>query len=183
MNGHSTSGLIPSVQALALLLATAGTLRALDWWPRSMTQAGQVREAQTIESVELAAGRRLALPAWFPRSLPWPPSRVHVQGVTPRAVALEFGSLDGGAPQLVLASSVREQVELPADFFPAALLMESRSIPWRGGQAQLSRFWGEDGAAWVELTWEQDGQNFAYRTRGSLEQLLSLAASVHREGP
>ena len=183
MGTRKQSGLARVAQAAALLLVAGATLRAVDWLPRAAAHERRVKEMPSIEAVERAARRRLALPAWFPRSLPWPPSRVQVAGAGPDAVALELGPGDGGVPLLVLAESVRDPVPLPAAFFPAGLALGTQAVAWRGGQAQLSRFRGEDGAAWVELAWEQDGQSFAFRSRGSLEQLLELAASVHREGP
>ncbi len=179
MNGNEPTTLTRTLQGLVLLLATAATLWALDWWPRNTLEAGRVHELPTLEAVERAAGRHLALPSFFPATLPWPPSRVKVVGTTPSTVALELGP----EPRLVLAESVREPVAFPPEFFPPALELERRTIPWRGGEATLTRLRGEDGATWVELAWEQDGQAFAFRTRGSLEQLLELAASVHREGP
>ena len=183
MRTGKPSGLTRVVQAAALLLVAGGLLRAVDWWPRTAAYERRVKEMPSIEAVEHAAGRRLALPAWFPRSLPWPPARVQVAGAGPEAVALELGPGDGGVPLLVLAESVRAPVPLPAAFFPPGLALGTQPMAWKGGEARLSRFRGEDGAAWVELAWEQDGQSFAFRSRGSLEQLLDLAASVHREGP
>jgi hypothetical protein len=177
------SGLARVAQAVALLLVAGATLRAVDWLPRAAAHERRVQPMPSIEAVEHAAGRRLALPAWFPRTLPWPPSRVQVAGAGPDAVALELGPSDGGAPLLVLAESVREPVRLPAAFFPPALELATQPVAWRGGEARLSHLRGEDGATWVELAWEQDGQSFSFRSRGSLEQLLELAASVHREGP
>lgn len=178
----ATTAVVRSVQALVLLLGVAGLLRLLDWGPRAAARDGYLRDLPTIEAVERAAGRRLALPAWFPASLPWPPARVRVLGVVPQVVALDIGPADGGTPLLVLAQSVREPVPLPPSFFPPGLLLERRTIAWRAGDAQLTRFRAANGATWVELAWEQDGQAFAFRTRGSLEQLLDLAASVRREG-
>lgn len=172
-----------TAQGLALLFAVGLTLRLIDLAPRAASRERQVRELPDIGAVERAASRRLALPAYFPRSVPWPPARVLVVGAGPDAVALHLGGEDGGAPQLVLAGSVRAPLPFPAAFFPPALELETRELAWQGRQARLSRLHGEDGAAWVELAWEQDGQAFAYRTRGSLEQLLDLAAHVHREGP
>ena len=183
MLGPRQPWLVRGAQALLLLLATAGTLRLLDWLPRQATRAAQVRDLPSIEAVEKATGRRLALPAYFPRSLPWPPSRVQAFGAGPDAVALELAHPDAGMPMVVLAESVRSPVPFPESFFPPAMLLDTRPIAWRGQQARLSRLRGEDGAAWAELAWEQDGQAFAFRSRGSLEQLIDLAASVHREGP
>ncbi|MDP1827841.1 MAG: hypothetical protein Q8L48_31495 [Archangium sp.] len=183
MRTSKPSGLARVAQAAALLLVAGVTLRAFDWLPRSAAQERRVKDMPSIEAVEQAAGRRLALPAWFPRSLTWPPSRVQVAGAGPDLVALEFGPGDGGVPLLVLAESVRDPLPFPPAFFPPGLALGTQALAWRGGEARLSRFRGEDGAAWVELAWEQDGQAFAFRSRGSLEQLLDLAASVHREGP
>lgn len=182
MSAREPSVLTRTLQGLVLLLATAVTLRVVDWWPRTSLNTGRVHDLPTIEAAERAAGRHLGLPAWFPATLPWPPTRVQAAGSVPRAVALEIGPILG-EPMLVLAQSVREPVPLPPSFFPPALELEKRTIPWRGGEATLTRLRGEDGATWVELSWVQDGQAFAFRTRGSLEQLIDLAASVHREGP
>lgn len=183
MRARHQSGLGRIAQAVVLLLVVAATLRLIDCAPRATAKERQVKDFPSIEAVERAAGRRLALPAWYPRALPWPPSRVQVVGAPPEAVALEFGSADGGVPLLVLAESVRAPVPLPESFFPPATVFEARTQAWRDGKARFTRLRGEDGAAWLELAWEQDGQAFTFRSRGSLEQLLDLAASVHREGP
>lgn len=183
MLGSRPLALVQGLQALALLLATAGTLRLLDWLPRQAARAAQVREFPSLEAVEQAAGRRLALPSWFPRSLPWPPARVQVLGSGPDAVALEIIPAGARVPEIILAQSIQGPLPFPASFFPPAMLLESGPIAWKGGEARLSRFRGDDGANWTELAWEQDGQSFAFRSRGSLEQLIDLAKSVHGEMP
>jgi hypothetical protein len=172
-----------TVQALLLLFAVGVTLRVVDCAPRAAFRGADVRDLPNLAAVEQATQQRLALPAWYPSSLPWPPTRVIVVGAGPDAVALQLGGADGGVPVAVLAQSLGGPVELPPVFFPPALELDSRPIELPRGPAHLTRLRGEDGAPWHELRWEQDGQAFAFRSRGSLEQLFELAASVRREGP
>ncbi len=178
-----SGGALRVVKTAALLLVLAGLLRLLDLGPRLSATAGRLHALPSIEAAEHAAGRRLSLPSYFPRSLPWPPTRVLALGRGPDAVALELTRPDAGLPSLVLAESVRAPVPLPDELFPPALRLDAQPLTWRGETATLTHLRGEDGAAWLELAWTQDGQAFAFRSRESLEQLLDLAASVHREGP
>jgi hypothetical protein len=171
-----------TVQAALLLFAVGVTLRVVDCGPRAAWRQGDVRELPDIAAVEQASGQRLALPSWYPSTLPWPPARVIAVGAGPDAVALVLGGADAGAPELVLAQTLRGPMELPAAFFPPALELESRPLDLPPGPARLTRLRGPDGAPWHELSWAQDGQAFVFRSRGSLEQLFDLATSVRREG-
>lgn len=169
---------------LAVVVAGAAvTLRAFDELGRAVDAPSQDRTWGSVAELERALGRRLAMPAFYPRSLGWPPSRVRSLGGGPQVVVLGFVAADGGSERLVLAQTLAGRGELPREALPAGVVMDTQPLALGQAPAQLTRLLGEDGSVWYQVTWDSGEQTLALRSRGSVEELLKLADSVRREGP
>ena len=59
-------------------------------------------------------------------------------------------------------------------------MIQRQSAPL-GEDAVLARVVAEDGTLWNQLEWSRSGRRFLLRGRGSLEDLIRMARSIHGE--
>lgn len=176
--------LFGSLLMLAVVVGgAAATLKGVDLLARAFSDDGGERRWASVAELERGLGYRLALPAYFPQSLAWPPGEVRTVGHGPRTALLGFTAVDGGPLRLVVAQTLGAPGELPAEALPEGAVLERRELSLAGRPARLTRFLGEDGFTWHDLAWEQGGQTLLLRSRGGVEQLVKMAESVRREGP
>jgi hypothetical protein len=93
------------------------------------------------------------------------------------AVALTFQGKDG-APALVLAQTVADAGSIPDGLHGRLAVIQQQSAPLGDG-AVLARVVAEDGSLWSQLEWTRGGRRFLLRGRGSLENLIRMARSIH----
>jgi len=136
-----------------------------------------VRRVASVEEAERRLHARVLLPAYFPDSFRWPPATVRVTAEDGGAVSLAFLALDG-TPSLVLAQGLGGKGPLPPALLPEAAPIHRQSAPLGEG-ATLSRVVGEDGTLWSQLEWTAGGRRLVLRGKGSLEEMLRMARSVH----
>ncbi len=176
--------LFGSLVMLAVVVGGAAvTLKGVDQLARAYGGDGAERRWASVAELERGLGVRLSMPAYFPKSLAWPPADVRTVGLRPRVALVGFAAVDGGPVRFVVAQTLGEGGELPAGVLPEGAVLDTRALELAGRPARLTRFLGEDGLTWHELAWEQGGQALVLRSRGGLEQLLKMADSVRREGP
>jgi len=172
--------LAKALWGLCLVLAgTALVLWAVD--RASLLAVGpRERSFDTVLELERAAKVRLALPAYFPQTLRWPPSQIRLVGRAPVVAVLAFTGQEGGPERLIISQLVAGGGNLPEDE-QGGVVLESRELQVGGAPALLERTKGVDGAVWYRLTWSWKGRPYAMTTRGSLDELLRMAATVRRE--
>ena len=158
-----------------VLAAAAAALRGLDLLPQVIGEPAGGRTFASIGEVERRLGERLALPAYFPRTLQWPPSRVRVGGRRPAAVIVEFG------PRAMLAQTVGGAEPIPARLWPGGVVLDSEQVDLGAAAGTLDRILGEDGKTWRQLRWRRWGRQFALRSLDSTQDLVQMARSVRRE--
>lgn len=177
-------GLLTSTAILGLVLVTtAAMLKGLDLVPQALFSSALERSYATIEELERAQGSRLALPAYFPGSLRWPPATVRSVGRSPRSVVLWFVGREGDAVQLVVGQTLDGYGELDARLLPGGVVLDTQDVEVGGEPARLQRILGEDGATWRGLIWRWKDRSIVVRSRGSVDELFTIAASVRKEGP
>jgi hypothetical protein len=154
-----------------VLAAAAVSLRGLDLLPQLLGEPAGGRPFAAIAQVERRLGERVALPAYFPSTLPWPPSRIRVGGQRPAAVVISFGD------QAVLGQTIGGASEIPARLWPSGVVLESAET----GQGTLGRVLGEDGRVFSELRWQRWDRQFALRFSGSADELVRIARSMRRQ--
>ena len=138
-----------------------------------------VRRAGSIEEAERRVQSRVLLPSYFPDSLRWPPSQVRFIVDDGGSVALDFQGKDG-APALLLAQTLAPGGAIPDGLQGRPAVIQRQSAPL-GEDAVLARVVAEDGTLWNQLEWGRSGRRFLLRGRGSLEDLIRMARSIHGE--
>ena len=175
--------LLTSMASLGLVVGSAALLLiVLDREPR-LVVGPELETFANVTDLERAVGERLLLPAYFPQSLRWPPSSIRASGRRRSAVALGFCGPEGRAERLFVAQTVRGEGAFPPELLPSAVVLESGEVSLEGERATLQRLKAGDGALWSEVAWSARGRSLRMRSSGSLEELLKMAASVHKEGP
>ena len=170
--------------SLALVLAlVVGGLRVLDMLPQRLAEPQGGRSFGKIVEVERRLGERLALPAYFPQTLRWPPARIRVSGARPAVVVLAFEASNGSGERLLLAQSVGGVEEPAAPLWPEAVLLESEGLALKETNGALERLLAPDGKIWHQVRWEHWGRQLVLRSVGTPEELVTLARSMRREGP
>jgi hypothetical protein len=167
---------------LILVLGGAVALLAvLDAVPGWMH--GEPRGVRRVASVEEAEKRlqvRTVLPSYFPDTFVWPPSMVRITREDGGAVGMTFTDRSG-VPTLVFAQTVTSAGALPAGLVGRAAVIQQQSASL-GEEGTLARVVAEDGALWNQLEWTARDRRFLLRGRGSLEEMLRMARSVHGGG-
>ena len=181
--GKGTEELLRSVLTLLLVLGgTAGLLAALDSAPGCIQGVPRgVRPVKTVQEAERRLRARLALPAYFPDTLRWPPSAIRVVQDASPAAALAFEGRAGGV-ELWLAQTVAGDGPISPSLLPKVTVLGKGTVAIGAEEATLSRIVGEDGTIWHEIAWHQFGRRLALRGKGSLDELIRMARSAHREG-
>jgi hypothetical protein len=180
--GSTASEGARALWTLTLVLGgAAAALAALDAVPTWLHgQPRGVRRAGSVEEAERRVQARVLLPSYFPDTLRWPPATVRFTRDEGGAVALAFDGRDG-APALLLVQNVAGTAPVPEGLGGRLAVIQQQSAPL-GDDAVLSRVVAEDGTLWSQLDWSRDGRRFLLRGRGSLEDLIRMARSIHREG-
>jgi hypothetical protein len=164
---------------LVLVLGSAAAMLAgLDAIPTWLHgEPRGVRRVPTVEEAERRLHGRVLLPAYFPDAYRWPPAAVRVTAEDGGAVSLSFLGRDG-VPALLLAQGIGGPGPLPEALLPEAAVIHRQSGPLGEGSA-LSRVVGEDGTLWSQLEWTGGGRRHVLRGKGSLDDLIRMARSVH----
>jgi hypothetical protein len=179
--GSTVSEGARALWTLALVLGGATmALVALDTMPTWLHgQPRGVRRATSVEDAERRLQTRILLPSYFPDTLRWPPGEVRFTRDEGGSVALTFQGTDGG-PALVLAQTVAGAGAIPDGLHGRLAVIQQQSAPLGDG-AVLARVVAEDGTLWNQLEWTRGGRRFLLRGRGSLENLIRMARSIHGE--
>jgi hypothetical protein len=169
--------LFGSFAAVAVVAALAAVgLRGLDAVPEVLASSTRQHRLSSLAELDRDWQRRLAVPAYFPSAVAWPPSSVRTVGRPARTVLLGFTAPDGGPERLLLVQS--DQTPVPSELLPGGVVLARASVPLGGTEAELTRRLGEDGLVWHQLAWTRGDQSLVLRSRGSEEQLVRMAASV-----
>jgi hypothetical protein len=163
------------VLVLGGAVATLALLDAAPGWMHGEPRG--VRRVASVEEAERRLQARTVLPSYFPDTFVWPPTAVRITREDGGAVGMTFTDR-GGAPALVFAQTLASAGALPAGLVGRAAVIQQQSTSL-GDEATLARVVAEDGALWNQLEWTTRGRRFLLRGRGSLEDMLRMARSVH----
>ena len=163
---------------LLVFAAAAFSLRLADALPRAALglPRGVVRAAGMAE-LERAAGRRMPLPAYYPDTLEWPPAetRMHTGG----SMAVWCRQRPGGPVALIVATAPPGSGGVAAALLPRSVELQREETSLGTRRALVSRLRDADGALWQQTEWQAGGQIILVRYRGTLDELLRIAGSVH----
>jgi len=166
--------------AVWLLAAAAAAfgLRLLDALPRvALGLPRGVVRATDLRQLERQSGRRMPVPAYFPDTIQWPPAdaRMHTGG----SAAVWCRSRTGGGIALVVATAPPGAREIAAAVLPASVELQREAGTLGSRPAVVSRVRDAEGALWQQVQWQRQGQIILVRYRGTLDELLKIAGSVH----
>ena len=80
---------------------------------------------------------------------------------------------------LVVATAPAGTREIAAAVLPASVDLQREQGTLGGRPAVVSRVRDADGALWQQVQWQTPGQIILVRYRGTLDELLKIAGSVH----
>ena len=157
--------------------ATFG-LRVVDAVPRLAlgVPRGVVRAAD-LAQLDRESGRRMPVPAYFPDSIEWPPAeaRMHSGG----SAAIWCRQRPAGGMALIVATAPPGMREIAAAVLPASVDLQREGASLGARPAVISRVRDADGAVWQQVQWQTPAQIILVRYRGTLDELLKIAGSVH----
>jgi len=163
---------------LAVSAAGALVLSGLDALPRWLL--GETRalvSCANVADAETRLGSRIALPAYFPESVGWPPATIRYAPGPPRGIVVAFDDRVTRRPRMAVL-----QAEDPSGRFPAALAETDpfyvSAVDLRGLPAEIRRRRSRDGEVWDEVAWVRGGRSYAVRFRGPGEELMRIASSM-----
>jgi hypothetical protein len=160
------------VAAAALGLRVADALPGLATGvPRGATRVADVAELERV------SGRRMPVPSYYPDVIEWPPAeaRVHTGG----SAAIWCRQRPAGGIALIVATAPPGVGGIAAAVLPAAVELQHETILLRGRSSVVSRVRDADGVVWQQVQWRAPGQIILIRYRGTLDELLKIAGSVH----
>lgn len=163
---------------LLVVASAAFGLRAVDAVPRLVlgVPRGVVR-APDLEQLDRESGRRMPVPAYFPDSIEWPPAevRMHSGG----SAAIWCRQRPAGGMALIVATAPPGRREIAAAVLPASVDLQREAASLGARAAVISRVRDADGAVWQQAQWQTPAQIILIRYRGTLDELLKIAGSVH----
>jgi hypothetical protein len=168
------------------LSVTAGGLRLADtlpaWWsgePRS------VRAYDTVDDLEREVRTRLLLPAFFPETLEWPPSRILRAAGPGMPTLVAFRDRPSGRERVILCQTLDGDAPIPARLLAPGTVLEERTVEVSGAPAALRVVRGAGDETWTELTWVQQSRRLLLRGGPGTTRtdLMRLARSLHRGRP
>jgi hypothetical protein len=172
---------IKGLLSLGVMTAVVvAVLMAVNRFPLAIEE-GLMREYASIEEVEKVLGiRPVYVPSFFPENVAWPPLFVIAQNKPYEAVAIEFGSRDGGpSPLLVITQSVSE------GFRPSGRLMmdtvaESSTFDLKGRPAELEAGTCAGERICSMLSWTEGPYHIRVQMQGGPFSLIRMAESMVR---
>jgi hypothetical protein len=160
-----------------VMLAAVVTLRVADSVPAAVHGTARgVRVFRSLDDLERAAGRRMPVPAYFPSTIEWPPgeSRLFVG----RAAAYWCRHRVSRAPWLIVATAPGGAGAIAPALLPEAAELQAEDAILAGRSARAARLRDADGAVWHQVSWSTSRERVLVRSRGTLDELMHIAASI-----
>jgi hypothetical protein len=162
-----------------LVVAAAGFgLRVADALPRAaMGLPRGVRLAPDLAELDRLSGRRMPIPAYYPDRVEWPPAEARLD--TNGSAAIWCRQRPAGGLALIVATAPPGHAGIGAAVLPASVELQQEGTDLGGRPAVVSRVRDADGTVWQQVQWQAPEQIILIRYRGTLDELLRLAGSVH----
>lgn len=169
------------VLAPALVVgAVAVTLYFLGLMPGLLQgSSGAVREYATIEEAEARVGFRIAVPAYFPIYLSWPPAKILGQREPAPMSQMLFLSSDGRTEALSISQALYPGDDLRLSSPWGEEVEQEMPIVIGDSQGTLTVGRRADGRLINGARWRAKGFYFLVVTIQPVQELLTLARSVH----
>ncbi|MCX6551628.1 MAG: hypothetical protein NTY02_11615 [Acidobacteria bacterium] len=162
---------------LLAIVCAAVVLRVADFMPSILlgTPHGGRRFAR-LADLERAAGRTMPVPAYYPSSIEWPPGDQRLY--PPASAAFWCRHRTQGAVWLVVATAPAGAGAVASQVLPPASELQRGDGEVRGQPAIVARLRDADGAVWQQVSWTGARGVVLLRYRGTLDELMRMAASM-----
>ncbi len=164
---------------VALMVAAALLLRLIDSTPSLLTglPRGVVR-LHSVAALEHVLGNRVPAPAYFPASLAWPPDDIRM--FQRQSVALWFRQRPTNEIWFVQAMAPAGSSAIAPEVMAPGVILQSEPALLSGAPALVQRIRDTNGVVWHQILWRTNRHLLLARSRGSLDELMRMAASMDR---
>lgn len=155
------------------------TLKALNWLPR-VIQKDTMREYKSIEEVRSVLNiRDLFIPAYYPQSISWPPSRILAQAKPYPAVVMVYNRAGTGDTVLIISQAVSKEFSLDREL---AITKINERVPYRlhDRNAFLEVGSCKNGETCSRIFWEEGRYHITAAMKSSPFELIKIAESMLR---
>jgi hypothetical protein len=170
------TGVVSTLACGGLVVLTALCLRALDRIPEvAMNISHGERRLDSVDAVRRETGWSVDLPSYFPDALGWPSADIRL--FQRSSVTLRFARRTDGATWLLVAEGPASAGN-PLATLPFATVLQCEATRVRDHTATVERLIDESGAGWHQLRWTAGDSARVVRYRGTLDELMLIAASI-----
>jgi hypothetical protein len=163
---------------LLVVLGMATLLRVADALPGvALGLPRGVRRVDAVAELERITGRRMPVPAYYPDTIEWPPIERRYDAAGSAAIWCRYRS--SGVTGLVIATAPPGMDRIAAGVMPGSADLQREESTMLGRPATLARVRGIDGAVWQQVQWRGLHQIITVRYRGTLDELMKVAGSIH----
>ena len=185
MPGFAEAGRV--ARSLALVPITLGVaalgLAALDRVPGILLdQPPRTTRFERLEDARRRLPAGLLLPAYFPDTLVWPPSRILGRTRWPEALLLAFDSRQTRDAAFLLCQSWSSR-RCPASLLAPLEVFHEVEARVGARPARVSAGRTASGEAWEQVDLDWNGRVVTLRLRGRTLDLLRIAESLREEHP
>ncbi len=160
------------------IVASVVILKLFNWIPSALQQE-DMRKFRTLDEAQASMKSvRIAVPAYFPQHVKWPPMEVFAQKKPFVLVMMHFSHADSGSLSLSLY-----QFDARAAFEPPALdrilfVRQETPVKIRGRDGILRLAVCQGNVLCNNLAWERRGFRFVLVSDDRPEELLRMAESM-----
>ena len=161
------------VGVVALALYLLGTV------PASLQSPAGLKEYNSLEEARSELGFEIAIPAYFPSYLLWPPENIQGQLEPIPMTQVLFLTSDQHTRALLIYQIVSDSEELPAAFPWIETVLQEMPVSINGNVGDLITGRGADDQLMNGVHWIVDGVHFVIVTTYPVQELLTIANSMH----
>jgi len=163
---------------LLVVAAAALALRVADEVPRMLLGVPRgVRKVAGVAELERLAARPMPLPSYYPDTIDWPPAEGRYELLGSAALWCRLRA--ARVPALIIATAPAGSDQVSPDVLPRAVDLQREAGFLGSRPAAIARLRGADGVIWQQVEWRGRRQIVLVRYRGTLDELMRIAGSVH----
>jgi hypothetical protein len=166
---------------LVVIAAVAGGLKLLNWVPLALQDEG-LQRYRTIDDAgsELKLGH-IAIPAYFPQYLRWPPAEVYAQRKPFSAVLMHFTGNNSSDIILAIRQAESGHPDTPKLRMEPQTVSGEERISLKGRPALLVQGICPGKQPCNAVTWQDRGFSFTVVLKDSVKELLRVSESMLAE--
>jgi hypothetical protein len=165
---------------LALVVLAILFLAAVNWLP-SLREEGFARQYNSIEEVKRSLKLNdIAVPAYFPEGIQWPPSFILAQKKPYQAVVMEFKETNTKESALIVIQASVLGSDTQLQRIRMSRLKEETQYRLKGRFVNLQVGTCDNGMQCSKMTWQDAGLSYTVILMSSPFELIRIAESMIR---